>query len=120
MSTSSLAKSGVQGNLRRRLVSFQSDLTEIQCDMSDVNQQYEALGLALRGRQEQLSAMQEKMREVQEEASSMLKWLESKERTLSELEASTSPTKTETVRAQAEHNKVTALSWLGESPGLLP
>ncbi|KYO25812.1 hypothetical protein Y1Q_0023620 [Alligator mississippiensis] len=81
------------------------DLTEIQCDMSDVNQQYEALGLALRGRQEQLSAMREKMREVQEEASSMLKWLESKERTLSELEASTSPTKTETVRAQAEHNK---------------
>ncbi|XP_019367898.1 PREDICTED: microtubule-actin cross-linking factor 1 isoform X14 [Gavialis gangeticus] len=81
------------------------DLTEIQCDMSDVNQQYEGLGMALRGRQEQLSAMREKMREVQEEASSMLKWLESKERTLSELEASTSPTKTETVRAQAEHNK---------------
>ncbi|XP_019403113.1 PREDICTED: microtubule-actin cross-linking factor 1 isoform X18 [Crocodylus porosus] len=81
------------------------DLTEIQCDMSDVNQQYEGLGVALRGRQEQLSAMREKMREVQEEASSMLKWLESKERTLSELEASTSPTKTETVRAQAEHNK---------------
>ncbi|XP_019403109.1 PREDICTED: microtubule-actin cross-linking factor 1 isoform X15 [Crocodylus porosus] len=82
-----------------------TDLTEIQCDMSDVNQQYEGLGVALRGRQEQLSAMREKMREVQEEASSMLKWLESKERTLSELEASTSPTKTETVRAQAEHNK---------------
>ncbi|XP_019367899.1 PREDICTED: microtubule-actin cross-linking factor 1 isoform X15 [Gavialis gangeticus] len=82
-----------------------TDLTEIQCDMSDVNQQYEGLGMALRGRQEQLSAMREKMREVQEEASSMLKWLESKERTLSELEASTSPTKTETVRAQAEHNK---------------
>ncbi|EMP28438.1 Microtubule-actin cross-linking factor 1, isoforms 1/2/3/5 [Chelonia mydas] len=84
------------------------DLTEIQCDMSDVNQQYEGLGMVLRERQEQLSAMLEKMLEVQEEASSVLKWLESKERTLSALEASSSPTKTETMRAQAEHNKVTS------------
>uniref|UniRef100_A0A8B9CVY8 Microtubule actin crosslinking factor 1 n=1 Tax=Anser brachyrhynchus TaxID=132585 RepID=A0A8B9CVY8_9AVES len=81
------------------------DLTEIQCDVSDVTQQYEGLGVALRERQQQLSAMLEKMQEVQEEANAMLKWLESKERTLSELEASSSPTKTETVRAQAEHNK---------------
>uniref|UniRef100_A0A8B9S833 Microtubule actin crosslinking factor 1 n=1 Tax=Apteryx owenii TaxID=8824 RepID=A0A8B9S833_APTOW len=81
------------------------DLTEIQCDVSDVNQQYEGLGVALRERQQQLSAMLEKMQEVQEEASLMLKWLESKERTLSELDASSSPTKTETMRAQAEHNK---------------
>ncbi|XP_026719020.1 microtubule-actin cross-linking factor 1 [Athene cunicularia] len=81
------------------------DLTEIQCDVSDVTQQYQSLGVALQERQQQLSAMLEKMQEVQEEASSMLKWLESKERTLSELDASSSPTKTETVRAQAEHNK---------------
>uniref|UniRef100_A0A8C3KBK5 Microtubule actin crosslinking factor 1 n=1 Tax=Calidris pygmaea TaxID=425635 RepID=A0A8C3KBK5_9CHAR len=81
------------------------DLTEIQCDVSDVSQQYQALGAVLRERQQQLSAMLEKMQEVEEEASSMLKWLESKERTLSELDASSSPTKTETMRAQAEHNK---------------
>ncbi|NXF81404.1 MACF1 factor, partial [Sclerurus mexicanus] len=81
------------------------DLTEIQCDVSDVSQQYQALGTALRERQQQLSALLEKMQEVQEEASAMLKWLESKERTLSELDASSSPTKTETMRAQAEHNK---------------
>ncbi|NXP09120.1 MACF1 factor, partial [Thinocorus orbignyianus] len=81
------------------------DLTEIQCDVSDVSQQYQALGAALRERQQQLSAMLEKMQEVEEEASSMLKWLESKEQTLSELDASSSPTKTETMRAQAEHNK---------------
>uniref|UniRef100_A0A8C8EFC2 Microtubule actin crosslinking factor 1 n=1 Tax=Otus sunia TaxID=257818 RepID=A0A8C8EFC2_9STRI len=81
------------------------DLTEIQCDVADVTQQYQGLGVALRERQQQLSAMLEKMQEVQEEASSMLKWLESKERTLSELDASSSPTKTETMRAQAEHNK---------------
>lgn len=88
---------------------LETDLTEIQCDVSDVSQQYQGLGAALRERQQQLSAMLEKMQEVQEEASSMLKWLESKERTLSELDASSSPTKTETMRAQAEHNKVTAL-----------
>ncbi|NWR57179.1 MACF1 factor, partial [Bucorvus abyssinicus] len=81
------------------------DLTEIQCDVSDVTQQYQGLGAALRERQQQLSAMLEKMQEVQEEASSLLKWLESKEQMLSELDASSSPTKTETMRAQAEHNK---------------
>ncbi|NWX11607.1 MACF1 factor, partial [Aegotheles bennettii] len=81
------------------------DLTEIQCDVSDVSQQYQGLGTALQERQQQLSAMLEKIQEVQEEASSMLKWLESKERMLSELDASSSPTKTETMRAQAEHNK---------------
>ncbi|NWV01010.1 MACF1 factor, partial [Upupa epops] len=81
------------------------DLTEIQCDVSDVTQQYQGLGAALRERQQQLSALLEKMQEVQEEANSLLKWLESKERTLSELDTSSSPTKTETMRAQAEHNK---------------
>ncbi|XP_053942186.1 microtubule-actin cross-linking factor 1 isoform X21 [Cuculus canorus] len=81
------------------------DLTEIQCDVSDVTQQYQGLGTALQERQQQLSAMLEKMQEVQEEASAMLKWLESKERMLSELDTSSSPTKTETMRAQAEHNK---------------
>ncbi|XP_021231069.1 microtubule-actin cross-linking factor 1 isoform X11 [Numida meleagris] len=82
-----------------------ADLTEIQCDVSDVSRQYEGLGAALRERLQQLSAMLEKMQAVQEEAGAVLQWLESKERTLSELEASSSPTKTETMRAQAEHNK---------------
>ncbi|KAM6427631.1 microtubule-actin cross-linking factor 1 isoform 6-T6 [Liasis olivaceus] len=82
------------------------DLTEIQCDMSDVNQQYEGLGAALRGRLEQLSAMLEKMREAQEEVDSVLTWLEEKEQALKVLEASSSPTRSEAMRAQAEHNKV--------------
>uniref|UniRef100_A0A8C3VA46 Microtubule actin crosslinking factor 1 n=1 Tax=Catharus ustulatus TaxID=91951 RepID=A0A8C3VA46_CATUS len=81
------------------------DLTEIQCDVSDVARRYQALGTALQERQQQLSAMLDSMQQVQEEASSMLRWLESKEKTLSELDASSSPTKTETMRAQAEHNK---------------
>lgn len=74
--------------------------------MSDVNQQYEGLGATLRGHQEQLSSMLAKMRDVQEEVGSVLKWLESKERALTALEASSSPTKSETMRAQADHNKV--------------
>uniref|UniRef100_A0A8C3VFT8 Microtubule actin crosslinking factor 1 n=1 Tax=Catharus ustulatus TaxID=91951 RepID=A0A8C3VFT8_CATUS len=82
-----------------------ADLTEIQCDVSDVARRYQALGTALQERQQQLSAMLDSMQQVQEEASSMLRWLESKEKTLSELDASSSPTKTETMRAQAEHNK---------------
>lgn len=74
--------------------------------MSDVNLQYTALGAALRGRLEQLSAMLENMREAQEEVNSVLTWLEEKEQALEVLEASSSPTKSETMRAQAEHNKV--------------
>lgn len=93
-----------------------ADLTEIQCDVSDVSRRYQALGTALQERQQQLSAMLDRMQEVQQDASSMLKWLESKERALSELEASSSPTKTETMRAQAEHNKVNFLKALKDRP----
>uniref|UniRef100_A0A8D1X7X2 Microtubule actin crosslinking factor 1 n=1 Tax=Sus scrofa TaxID=9823 RepID=A0A8D1X7X2_PIG len=81
------------------------DLTEIQCDMSDVNLKYEKLGEVLRERQESLQAVLSRVQEVQKEASSVLQWLESKEEVLKGLDASSSPTKTETVRAQAESNK---------------
>ncbi|XP_027720446.1 microtubule-actin cross-linking factor 1 isoform X11 [Vombatus ursinus] len=81
------------------------DLTEIQCHMSDVNQQYEKLGEVLQERRDNLLAMLNNMQEVQEEASSLLQWLESKEQALKALDTSSSPTKTETVRAQAECNK---------------
>ncbi|KAB1269108.1 Microtubule-actin cross-linking factor 1; isoforms 1/2/3/5 [Camelus dromedarius] len=82
-----------------------TDLTEIQCDMSDVNLKYEKLGGVLRERQESLQAVLSRMQEVQKEASSVLQWLESKEEVLKGMDASSSPTKTETVRAQAESNK---------------
>ncbi|XP_077193444.1 microtubule-actin cross-linking factor 1 isoform X5 [Paroedura picta] len=81
------------------------DLTEIQCDVSDVNQQYEGLGAALQERREELCAMLAKMKGAQEEAGSVLKWLESKEQALSALEAPSSPTKSETVKSQADRNK---------------
>nr|XP_023488814.1 microtubule-actin cross-linking factor 1 isoform X28 [Equus caballus] len=80
------------------------DLTEIQCDMSDVNLKYEKLGGILQERHESLQAVLSRMQEVQKEASSVLQWLESKEEVLKAMDAS-SPTKTETVRAQAESNK---------------
>lgn len=82
------------------------DLTEIQCDMSDVNLKYEKLGEVLRGHQESLQAVLSRMQEVQKETSSVLQWLESKEEILKGMDASSSPTKTETVKAQAESNKV--------------
>lgn len=85
------------------------DLTEIQCDMSDVNSKYEKLGEVLRERQESLQAVLSRMEEVQKEASSVLQWLESKEEILKAMDASLSPTKTETVKAQAESNKVLCL-----------
>lgn len=87
------------------------DLTEIQCDMSDVNSKYEKLGEILRERQESLQAVLSRMDEVQKEASSVLQWLESKEEILKAMDASLSPTKTETVKAQAESNKVLCLLW---------
>lgn len=80
------------------------DLTEIQCDMSDVNLKYEKLGGLLWERQESLQAVLSRMQEVQ--GGKPLQWLESKEEVLKGMDASSSPTKTETVRAQAESNKV--------------
>ncbi|XP_068924104.1 microtubule-actin cross-linking factor 1 isoform X5 [Petaurus breviceps papuanus] len=82
-----------------------TDLTEIQCHMSDVSQQYEKLGGVLQERRDSLLAMLNSMQEVEEEASSLLQWLESKEQSLKALDASSSPTKTETMKAQAECNK---------------
>uniref|UniRef100_F6YYH0 Microtubule actin crosslinking factor 1 n=1 Tax=Ornithorhynchus anatinus TaxID=9258 RepID=F6YYH0_ORNAN len=99
---------GLEASRRAGAVIFQTEgnLTEIQCELSDVNQQYESLGGVLRGRRDSLLAVLSRMREVGEEARSALKWLESTERNLEALDATSSPTKTETVRAQAEHNKV--------------
>lgn len=90
-------------------VSTLLDLTEIQCDMSDINSKYEKLGGLLRERLEGLQSVLSRMEEVQKEASSVLQWLESKEEVLKAMDASSSPTKTETVKVQAESNKVPCL-----------
>lgn len=77
--------------------------------MSDVNLKYEKLGGILHERQESLQAILNRMEEVQKEANSVLQWLESKEEVLKSMDAMSSPTKTETVKAQAESNKVLCL-----------
>ncbi|XP_053563263.1 microtubule-actin cross-linking factor 1 isoform X4 [Bombina bombina] len=92
------------------------DLTTIQCDISETTQKYEDLGLLLRNREEQLSAMLEKMQKIQQEADSMLKWLESKEKVIAAVNVS--PTKSDVMRAQAEQNKE-FLSELEQSSGKL-
>ncbi|XP_029426820.1 microtubule-actin cross-linking factor 1 isoform X2 [Rhinatrema bivittatum] len=74
------------------------DLTEIQCDTSDVIQRYEGLGKLLQDRKKQMSAWLDRMREVHQEASVVLRWLESKEQALSALVTTPS-------RTQAEQNK---------------
>ncbi|KAM9320102.1 microtubule-actin cross-linking factor 1 [Gastrophryne carolinensis] len=79
------------------------DLTRIQCDVSEIGQKYEDLGLALRNKEEQLSTMLQKMQKVQQETNNMLKWLESKEQVITAVNVS--PVKSEIVRAQAEQNK---------------
>nr|XP_033809536.1 microtubule-actin cross-linking factor 1 isoform X12 [Geotrypetes seraphini] len=84
------------------------DLTEIQCDVSDVRQRYEDLGKVLQDRKEQMSILLERMQEVQQETAVLLKWLESKEEALSVLDVT--PIRAEAVRTQAEKNK----AFLGE------
>ncbi|XP_075709203.1 microtubule-actin cross-linking factor 1-like isoform X14 [Rhinoderma darwinii] len=79
------------------------DLTRIQCDVSEVSQKYEDLGVVLNNREVQLSTMLEKMKRVQQETNQMLKWLESKEKVITAVNVS--PTKSEIVKAQAEQNK---------------
>ncbi|KAG8451599.1 hypothetical protein GDO86_003700 [Hymenochirus boettgeri] len=79
------------------------DLTSIQCDISETSQKFENLGLLLQGREEQFSALLEKLEKIKRETNNMLLWLESKEKVMSAVRVS--PTKTEVVKAQAKQNK---------------
>ncbi|XP_078093974.1 microtubule-actin cross-linking factor 1 isoform X16 [Mustelus asterias] len=79
------------------------ELAEIQQNVSDVNHNYKTLGNVLKESQDHLQATINQMQEVQEETNSVMKWLELKEQTLSTLNSS--PTKTQTMKVQAEQNK---------------
>ncbi|XP_041069007.1 microtubule-actin cross-linking factor 1 isoform X4 [Carcharodon carcharias] len=85
------------------LLSSKTELTEIQQNVSDVNHNYKTLGNVLKERQDHLWATINQMQEVQEETNSVMKWLELKEQTLSML--TSSPAKTQTMKAQVEQNK---------------
>uniref|UniRef100_A0A7N6ASS5 Microtubule actin crosslinking factor 1 n=1 Tax=Anabas testudineus TaxID=64144 RepID=A0A7N6ASS5_ANATE len=91
------------------------DLTELQVAVSDVNGRYETLGGELKdrlGRQQASLELRQKAREGTEE---LKNWLTDKEHSLKQGQT-TSPSKPEVVRAQAQANKV-LLSDLAEHSG---
>lgn len=82
-----------------------SDLTELQVSVSDVNARYDALGSELKerlGRQQASLELRQKARQNTEELRS---WLSDREKSLT-LGQTTSPSKPEVARAQAQQNKV--------------
>ncbi|XP_075995247.1 microtubule-actin cross-linking factor 1 isoform X3 [Genypterus blacodes] len=93
------------------------DLTSLQVAVSDVNTRYEALGGELKerhGRQQASLELRQKARQGTEELSS---WLKDREHSLKQGQTS-SPSKPEVVRAQAQENKA-LLSELAEHSGRL-
>ncbi len=85
-----------------------SDLTELQVAASDVNSRYETLGGELKerlGRQQASLELRQKARQGTEELKS---WLTVRECSLQQGQT-TSPSKPEVVRAQAQENKVKEL-----------
>ncbi|KAM4725474.1 microtubule-actin cross-linking factor 1 isoform 3-T3 [Anableps anableps] len=91
------------------------DLTELQVTVSDVNARYDALGSELKeclGRQQASLELRQKARQNTEELRS---WLSDRERSLKQGQT-TSPSKPEVVRAQAQQNKA-LLSELAEHSG---
>uniref|UniRef100_A0A8C1JDT6 Microtubule actin crosslinking factor 1 n=1 Tax=Cyprinus carpio TaxID=7962 RepID=A0A8C1JDT6_CYPCA len=92
-----------------------ADLTEIQVAVADVNCKYEQLGSDLRerkGRQEASLDLRQKARQGTE---ALIQWLSPREQSL-EQGQTTSPSRPEVVRAQAQETKV-LLSELAEHSG---
>ncbi|XP_072890567.1 microtubule-actin cross-linking factor 1 isoform X4 [Hemitrygon akajei] len=80
------------------------ELTKIQQNVANVNDDYKTLGNMLKETQDHLMATLNQMREVQEETASIMNWLELKEQTLTSL--SSSSIKTQAMKEQVEQNKV--------------
>ncbi|XP_072890566.1 microtubule-actin cross-linking factor 1 isoform X3 [Hemitrygon akajei] len=81
-----------------------TELTKIQQNVANVNDDYKTLGNMLKETQDHLMATLNQMREVQEETASIMNWLELKEQTLTSL--SSSSIKTQAMKEQVEQNKV--------------
>lgn len=86
----------------RRLL---SDLTELQVSVSDVNARYDALGRDLKERLGRQQASLELRQKVRQGAEELRSWLSEREDSLRQGQTS-SPSRPEAVRAQAQHNKV--------------
>ncbi|CAN9504242.1 unnamed protein product [Ophioblennius macclurei] len=91
------------------------DLTELQVAVSDVNARYDALGGDLKERLGRQGASLELRQEAKERAEELRTWLSSREQSLKQSQTS-SPSKPEAVRAQAQENKA-LLSELAEHSG---
>lgn len=88
-----------------------TDLTELQVAMSDVNGQYEALGVELKdhlGHQQASLGLRQKAKQGTEE---LKNWLTERELSLKQAQTA-SPSRPEVLRAQAQENKACqALCW---------
>ncbi|XP_068793507.1 dystonin isoform X3 [Struthio camelus] len=80
------------------------ELTTVQQAMSDVNHSYEDLGVLLKEKVSELESMLTKMKNIQEESTSMMQWLQKMDKTASDWEAA--PTDSEAVKAQVEQHKL--------------
>uniref|UniRef100_A0A3B5M1B4 Uncharacterized protein n=1 Tax=Xiphophorus couchianus TaxID=32473 RepID=A0A3B5M1B4_9TELE len=91
------------------------DLTELQVTVSDVNARYDALGSELKERLGRQQASLELRQKARQNAEELRSWLSDREKSLT-LGQTTSPSKPEVVRAQAQQNKA-LLSELAEHSG---
>ncbi|NXH13855.1 DYST protein, partial [Bucco capensis] len=80
------------------------ELTAVQQAMSDVNHSYEDLGVLLKEKISELESMLSKMQNIQEEATSVMQWLQKMDKTTSDWEAA--PSDREAVKAQVEQHKL--------------
>ncbi|NXD20621.1 DYST protein, partial [Spelaeornis formosus] len=80
------------------------ELTSVQQAMSNVNHNYEDLGVLLNEKISELESMLSKMQNIQEESASMMHWLQKMDKTVSDWEATS--TDSEAVKAQVEQHKL--------------
>ncbi|CAB1351203.1 unnamed protein product [Coregonus sp. 'balchen'] len=92
------------------------DLTELQVAVAEVNGRYEELGGELKNRQRHQEASLELRQKASQGTEELSRWLRDRENSLHLGQTTTSPSKPELVRAQAQENKA-LLSELAEHSG---
>ncbi|XP_053769642.1 dystonin isoform X12 [Desmodus rotundus] len=80
-------------------------LTSIKKDMTDINHDYEELGLLLKDKLTELNSKLSKLQKAQEESSAMMQWLQKMSKTATKWHQAPTPTDTEAVKTQVEQNK---------------
>lgn len=74
--------------------------------MTDINHDYEELGLLLKDKLTELNSKLTKLQKAQEESSAMMQWLQKMSKTATKWHQAPTPTDTEAVKTQVEQNKV--------------